>query len=90
MTDNTPMSAALQRMIAQRRLALVTERTRLRPGNEAPADGMLAILAGAGVSIGRDMAQPGGDWSLTHFWPMPEMASNAAESARRMLYGMER
>lgn len=32
------MKTAPQRMIAQLRLALVTERTKLRPGNEAPAD----------------------------------------------------
>ena len=38
MTDNTPMKSPAQRIIAQRRLALVTERTKLHSGNVAPSD----------------------------------------------------
>lgn len=48
------MKAATQRLIAQRRLAMVTERTKLRPGNESPA------YEPRMVQVGCDMGATGG------------------------------
>jgi len=58
------MKTAAQRMIAQRRLALVTERTKLQLGNEAPVDEPRMLHAGCGVAASE------ADWSVLFPWPV--------------------
>jgi len=61
------MKSPAQRMIAQRRLALVTERTKLHPGNEATKE--MPDLEDC-IFFGRDMAAPRGDRATLFVWSL--------------------